>query len=348
MAVSVGQITIMDYNDALTLTGFITSNLPKTQRYSADTGTYTPDWGSTSLVLTPSLFILGSGTDTIADSAVQSVTWQRKPSDQSTFTGLTSGEALSGAKSHILTVSANKLTGSINAIEYLCTIIYHDDATGLDLTYKISINLSKVIDGNNIAVAAVHAPGGNVFKNSVPNSLTAKAELYRGATLDTTLLGYQWFKYAPGNADEGAGADWDLISGQTNSSLTITSAMVNGLQQFKVKITDNDASSPTNGDSFYDVIAFTDMTDPVQVVIESSAGTVFKNGVGTTDLSAKLFQNGSEIDAAGTEYTYTWTITNKDGNARTFADASASKTGKTISVGTSDVDVKSTISCSVS
>jgi hypothetical protein len=348
MAVSVGQITIMDYNDALTLTGFISSNLPKTQRYSADTGTYTPDWGSTSLVLTPSLFILGSGTDKITDSAVQSVAWQRKPSDQTTFAALTSGEALSGAKSHILTVSANKLTGSINAIEYLCTIVYHDTATGLNLTYKISINLSKVIDGNNIAVAAVHAPSGNVFKNSEPTSLTAKAELYRGATLDTTLLSYQWFKYAPGNPDEGAGADWDLMTGQTSNTLAVTPAMVAGLQQFKVKIIDNDASSPTNGDSFYDVIAFTDMTDPVQVVIESTAGTVFKNGVGTTNLSAKLFQNGVEIDAGGTGYTYTWTITNKDGNARTFADASSSKTGKTISVGTSDVDVKSTITCSVS
>jgi hypothetical protein len=347
MAVSVGQITIMDYNDALTLTGFITANLPKTQRYSADTGTFTPDWSSTSLVLTPSLFILGSGTDKITDSAVQSVTWQRKPSDQSSFAALTSGEALSGAKDHILTVSQNKLSGSINAIEYLCTIVWHDEATGLDLTYKISINLSKVIDGNNVAVAAVHAPNGNVFKNSAPTSLTAKAELYRGATLDTTLLGYQWFKYAPGNPDEGAGEDWDLISGQTNATLSVTPAMVAGLQQFKVKITDNDASSPTHGDSFFDVIAFTDMTDPIQVVIESSAGTVFKNGVGSTNLTAKLYQNGAEIDSAGSGYTYTWTITDKDGTARTFADASSSKTGKTIAVGTSDVDVKSTITCTI-
>jgi len=123
--------------------------------------------------------------------------------------------------------------------------------------------------------------------------------------------------------------------------------MVAGLQQFKVKITDNDASSPTHGDSFFDVIAFTDMTDPIQVVIESSAGTVFKNGVGSTNLTAKLYQNGAEIDSAGSGYTYTWTITDKDGTARTFADDSSSKTGKTIAVGTSDVDVKSTITCTI-
>ena len=347
MAVSVGQITIMDYNDALTLTGFITSNLAKTQRYSADTGVFTPDWSGTSLVLTPSLFILGSGADKIADSAVQSVSWQRKPSDQTSFAALTSGEVVSGAKSHILTISQNKLIGSINAIEYLCTIVYLDAATGLSLTYKVSINLSKVIDGNNIAVAAISAPSGNVFKNSAPTSLSAKAELYRGATLDITLLGYQWFKYAPANADEGAGADWDLIVGQTSATLNITPAMVAGLQQFKVKITDNDAASPTHTDTFFDVIPFIDMTDPIQVLIESTAGTVFKNGVGSTSLAAKVYQNGAEIDAGGATYTYTWTITDKDGIARNFADASPSKTGKTIPLGTSDVDVKSTITCSI-
>lgn len=348
MAQSFGQITIMDYNDALTLTGFITSNLSKTQRYSADAGVYTPDWSSTSLVLTPSLFILGSGTDKITDSAVQTVSWQRKPSDQSTFSALTSGEAVSGAKNHILTVSENKLSGSINAIEYLCTIVYHDSATNLNLTHKMSITLSKVIDGNNVAIAEIKAPSGVLFKNSEPSSLTAVAELYRGATLDTTLLGYQWFAYAPGTVDEGAGADWELLTGETSATLSITPAMVNGLKSFKVRITDNDSSSPTNGDSFFTVIAFTDLTDPIQVMLESSSGTVFKNGLGSTDLTAKVFRDGAEIDAGGTEFTYSWSITDKDGNARTFADASSTKTGKTISIGTNDVDVKSTITCSVS
>ncbi len=348
MAVSVGQITIVDYNDALTLTMFINSNLPRTQRYSGDTGTYTPDWSSTSLVLTPMLFKLGSASDIITDSAVQSVTWKRKPSNETTFSALTSGESVSGAKNHILTVSANKMTGNINAIEYLCELVYHDDATGLDLTQKTSITISKVIDGNNIAVAAIHAPNGNVFKNSAPSSLTAVAELYRGATLDTTLLNYQWFKYAPGNPDEGAGADWDALTGETDDTLTITPAMVDGLQQFKVKITDNDSASPTYQESFFDVIAFVDLTDPIQVVIESSAGTVFKNGVGSTTLTARLFQHGAEIDSGGTGYTYTWTITDKNGTARTFDGGYSSKTGKSISVSTADVDVKSTITCTVS
>jgi len=347
MAVSVGQITIMDYNDALTLTGFITSNLAKTQRFSADTGAYTPDWGSTSLVLTPSLFILGSGADKIADSAVTSVLWTRKPSNSTSFAALTSGEAVSGTKSHILTVSANKLTGAINAIEYLCTIIYHDTKTGLDLTYKVSINLSKVIDGNNIAVVSITAPNGNLFKNSDPATLSAVAKLFRGATLDSTLLLYQWFDYKSGNLDEGAGVDWDLLALKTSASLEITPAMVASLQQFKIRIIDNDPASPTYLDEFFDTIAFSDMTDPIQLVISSTGGTVFKNGVGSTTLRAVLFQNGIEIDAVGTDNTYTWTLLDQAGSARNFGDASPSKTGKSISVGTADVAVKTTIVCTL-
>lgn len=42
MSKAQGQFTIIDYNDALTLTGYIGSNLAKTQMYNPDNGSYTP------------------------------------------------------------------------------------------------------------------------------------------------------------------------------------------------------------------------------------------------------------------------------------------------------------------
>lgn len=48
-----------------------------------------------------------------------------------------------------------------------------------------------------------------------------------------------------------------------------------------------------------------------------------------------------EIDAAGTGM-YTWTKHDKDGNVDTNRGTSGSKTGKTLSVSTSDVDTKAT------
>lgn len=44
MSKAQGQFTIIDYNDALTLTGYIGSNLAKTQMFNPDNNTYTPNW----------------------------------------------------------------------------------------------------------------------------------------------------------------------------------------------------------------------------------------------------------------------------------------------------------------
>ena len=104
-----GQITIIDYNDALTLTGYIGSNHPKTQMYNPDNGSYSPNWATTNLVLTPSLYVIGDTTDKITSANVTSVKWYQGTST----TAITSSGnfALSGTKSHILTVKANVMAG---------------------------------------------------------------------------------------------------------------------------------------------------------------------------------------------------------------------------------------------
>ena len=92
---------------------------------------------------------------------------------------------------------------------------------------------------------------------------------------------------------------------------------------------------------FFDVATFIDNSDPIQVVISSTGGDVFKNGQGSTTLTAVCYQAGVEIDSAGTG-TYTWTKYDKDGAVDTSWGTNGSKTGKTLSVGTADVDTKAT------
>lgn len=52
----------------------------------------------------------------------------------------------------------------------------------------------------------------------------------------------------------------------------------------------------------------------VTVSVISSEGTVFKNGVGSTDLKALVYQGGKEIDESGMAYEYQWDVFDKDGN----------------------------------
>ena len=115
MSKAQGQFTIIDYNDALTLTGYIGSNLAKTQMYNPDNGSYTPDWKTKNLVLTPSLYVIGTTADQIATANVTSVKWYVGDSN----TAITAGTnyALSGAKSHILTVKANVMA-ELPGIDY--------------------------------------------------------------------------------------------------------------------------------------------------------------------------------------------------------------------------------------
>ena len=78
-----------------------------------------------------------------------------------------------------------------------------------------------------------------------------------------------------------------------------------------------------------------------QVVITSTGGDVFKNGQGSTTLTACVYQAGAEIDTDG-KGTYTWTKYNKDGAVDTSWGTSGKKTGKTLSVSSSDVATKAT------
>ena len=51
------------------------------------------------------------------------------------------------------------------------------------------------------------------------------------------------------------------------------------------------------GKTYQDIITLTDKTDNYQLDIDSTAGDIFKNGVGETVLIARLWQNGAETDA---------------------------------------------------
>ena len=155
MSKAQGQFTIIDYNDALTLTGYIGSNLAKTQMYNPDNGTYTPNWASTNLVLTPSLYVIGTTTDQITSASVTSVKWYVGSSTTAiTYSG---NYALSGAKSHILTVKGNVMAGQ-PGIDYRCVITYKDASTGLSITHPLTISFSRVVNGSVRICLSPHLP----------------------------------------------------------------------------------------------------------------------------------------------------------------------------------------------
>ncbi len=76
--------------------------------------------------------------------------------------------------------------------------------------------------------------------------------------------------------------------------------------------------------------------DGYSIIVESSAGTVFKNSTGSTTLTAHIYQGGNEIDTGGTELQYQWKKYDAAGNLITSFSAST----KSITVSASDVNNK--------
>lgn len=74
------------------------------------------------------------------------------------------------------------------------------------------------------------------------------------------------------------------------------------------------------------------------VSINSTAGNIFKNAQGSTELTARTFVSGAERDEEGTLYDYQWMRFDKDGNH----DTSFYAEGKTITVTANDIDEKAT------
>ena len=191
--IATGQITIIDYNDALTLTGFISSNVVKTQTYNPDNGKFTPDWSITPFcVLTPSLYKLGTTSDIITDAAVTSVNWYEIIGGVETLITATSTRVFSGSKNQVLTLKTNELS-NITAKDYICIITYLDPSTSLSLQTKISISFAKINNGSGVTTAVAVCPNGNVFKNTLIGTLTADCDLLRGSIKDTTNVTYQWY-----------------------------------------------------------------------------------------------------------------------------------------------------------
>ena len=98
-----------------------------------------------------------------------------------------------------------------------------------------------------------------------------------------------------------------------------------------------------NGKTFQQFVTLMSIDDSgndiIELVIDSSNGTYFKNNTGSTILTAKLFQNGEEIDkTAPYMYDYIWTDKN---------DSTWSANGKTLTVTAQEVDFSRTYICNV-
>ena len=244
---------------------------------------------------------------------------------------VTKGSATNNEIPITLTIAAGATLGGAGQLSGVLNV-----PVTAPVSTTLQIRWSKVNTGATGATGAsavtftIYAPNGTVFVNG-SGTLTIATQAYQGSTAITSGATYAWKKYIDGS--------WSAISGQTGSSLTVAGSTVTGMASFQCVMT-------YGGKTYQDVITLTDKTDNYQATIDSTGGNIFKNTVGSSTLTCRLWQNGQEVDVDGSGHTYAWTRMDKDGNA--LDEDGAWKTGKSITVTGADVDVKTTFVCEVS
>lgn len=369
--ISSGQITITDLSDAPVLSAFITASQTTTQVFDQTANTYNPSYTSTPQTLTLNLTKAGQSASVL--DQVGSVRWyEYNGSTKTAITSTTSTDSqyLFGPRSENLRTKVN-VPASAGAKRYEAVGAWTDPITGLKVDFRASIDLLVVQLGKQSLILNVYTGKGNTFYNNQPSSLTVNADLYKGNALSGGNKQFKFF-YADSSVsatnsagyDADGGIGWHLCSSTTTGQtpnveptanttaqgvLTVTPDKITNSQTFKVVCIDKVGG--TNGQKATGVATILDFSDPIVVVIESTAGSTFKNSSGSTTLKARLYRKGEELDADGASKTYTYKWSRRDKNGALDANFGGTgnqyKTGKSIAVSASDVRDKATFFCEV-
>lgn len=133
--------------------------------------------------------------------------------------------------------------------------------------------------GQNAVVFSLFAPTGTVFTNH-SGTLTVQVSAYDGSADITSIGTFAWQKYSSGS--------WNSVGGNA-ASLVVDGSAVEGLATYRCIMT-------YNGKQYTDCITLIDKSDNYQADVDSTAGDIFKNTIGTTCLLCRLWQNGTEVD----------------------------------------------------
>lgn len=362
-----GQFTVVDLYDVPALNVWITGSQGASQTYNNTAASWSPDYSSSPQVLTLNITKAG-GAESLLGANVPNITWYKIVGNTKTTiasTTTTDLEYMGGTSRSVLTTKVNVPTAN-NAVTYGVEGVWNDPISGQAVAFGTTITLTLVQLAKAAIIGSMYAPKGDFFKNDTPASLTVNCDLYKDGVLSTGSKLVKWFAadssvsttgHASYDADGGIG--WRKItatSGTTgevanvafNGALTSTQAVltvypnaVTNAQTFLCVITDN--AGGTTGTKVKNYITLRDMDDPVMAIIDSTGGDVFKNGIGSTTLTARLYRNGAELDAVGSQYTYRWYKWENNAMVPGFGGAGVDyKTGKTLPVGGNDVNVSST------
>jgi len=156
-AVAFGSISIIDTTDIGEFSVLPMSDLPLSVIYDQDQTTFTPNWGTSNLSVTPSVYY--AGRPVALGSTGLTISWQRQEGT-SGYTNLTTGESI--INNGVLNVTANKFTANSTMITYIVTATYVEPLTQITLSAQGQITFTMV--KNSSAAKTCVITGDSIFK----------------------------------------------------------------------------------------------------------------------------------------------------------------------------------------
>lgn len=380
--VSTGQITIVDTNDARTITAALVGSSGTQQVYTKDESTlsYTPSWFSAPLTLTPQIAVAGltsaqawaaltnkkfaltaGGTEITTLSTSSSFV---NNSDVVVNTPFTVTHAANGSATASTFAIAGNLKDSVGNFTVFFDADYTDPVTSLVTHIVCQITLNTVKTGTNAVFITLRgATNIEEATGSTKNNIAVAADLIRSSGVDTTGLTYKWYeafgatqittslpsvgtKY--GFKTTASGTAPTGSAGELNTNIpTAAGNAFNTLVINETAVADIGVYKVEITDSdaktYTQFFTIYDISDPYDTQIISSTGDKLQNGQGSTVLTPRVFYGSSEVTPL-TGWSFTYYLFDKNGKRGGFIDTSKISTagGATISAHTTGASAQFT------
>jgi hypothetical protein len=337
-----GQITIVDLNDAKSVMAYLQASQGFAQLYNPDTKVYTPNYGSASNVITPSVYQTGN-----ANNLLPQCSGFKYTVNGTVLTPSSSNASYVVGSNGTLTIKSNISDDLLNII-FEC--VFTDSETGVTAPVKATATIVKSQSAGALFQALIETPKGYIFNTSTATGeadLTAVCKCYRGGVQDTSNLSYVWEQF------DIPQQKWVGVASGRASGATLTVKAVDVLNFQMFRVTVKDAGGTDAAATAVALVTFEDKTDPVTVELVSTTGDKIVNGKGSTTVMARLWQAGTMIESEATleasrKYTYTWKKYDKDGAPQNWSGTTSNvKTGNPVTVLAAEVNTKTTLICEV-
>lgn len=278
--VSYGSITLTDITDVGELSIYPKSNLPQSVIYSPDQNSFTPNWGSNNLILSPSIWYGGEQLST-SDNNV-TVTWSRREGIGA-ITALTTGETVSDGTMVVggetipkgtLVINQNKFTENSTMITYIVAVSYQEPTISQALTAQGEITFTMTKQASSVKSATI--TGESVFKYNGDGTIKGASTITLNGRVTGSGVNISAWQYQQSN---GSWATYP--NSETSPTLTVNeshSVFTNDKCVIKLVTTNNDIYDYHTITKLRDGAAGTDtisavLTNEDQMIPVSSSGT---------------------------------------------------------------------------